>query len=347
MDLNSILKNGTYEAFITSDETTMLYFSNFKSSFGYVLISEEGCRYFTDTRYMEEACKKLKNGFEAVETTSSTVAEVLKKYINGKRTLYQADKVTVSEFKMLQTTGAEFIDASELIAKLVSIKTDAEIDLISKSCKITERAYGEILPYLKEGVTEKEIKDELDYKLKKCGASALAFDTIVAFGKNASVPHHASCGAKLTKNQPVLMDFGGEYCGYASDMTRTIYFGKASLKFKAAYQVVLSAHESAKEMIRESMPVRFADKTARGIIDASAFKGKFTHSLGHGVGLNIHERPYLNSSSDEHFEKNMVFSIEPGIYLAGEFGIRIEDTVWIKGERAVSFMSTDKKLIEI
>ncbi len=347
MDLQQFLKSGGFIAFITSDEKTMFYFSGFRSSFGYALISDEGCFYFTDSRYVEEARRKLKNGFTAVETTASEAGELLKTYLRGKRAGYQPEKTTVSEFKLLQNTGAEFTDASAAVNALAAVKSDAEIALISKSCKITEKAFGEIIPYIKEGVTEKDLKDELEYRLKKCGATAMAFDTIVAFGKNSSVPHHVSDNHKLAKNQPVLMDFGGEYGGYASDMTRTLFYGKAGAKFKAAYEVVLRAHESAKEMIRESMPVRLADKTARGIIDESAFKGRFTHSLGHGVGLNIHENPYLNPKSEEIFEKNMVFTIEPGIYLPGEFGIRIEDTALIKGERAYSFMSSDKRLMEI
>ena len=337
------------EAFLSTDEKTMWYFTRFVSSYGYLVLLPEKTLFLTDLRYKEGAEKKLSpKGIEvkvispknAIETLSSVLA-------CAKKVGYQADAITVQDFRALEPLEKEWIDFSDEVYETESVKTAEEIALIQKACKITEKTYLDILSYFKEGVTELEVANEMEYRMKKAGATGLAFETIVAFGKNAAVPHHVPDNTRLKEGMAILMDFGCSYQGYCSDMTRTVFFGEPTKAFRDAYAVVLEAHLSARAAITAGMKTADADKIARSIIDGSKYRGLFTHSLGHGVGVHIHERPFVSPTSPAVFAENMVFTDEPGIYKENKFGIRIEDTLRIENGKAVSFMKTDKKLVAI
>ena len=340
-EVDEIFSAGLY-AFLTEDAVARRYLTGFDSSFGIVLITENEKILYTDARYKEEAANCLKgSSFIVKESKSEDAYREISKKIRGKKTGYLRQKTSVSDFEKIKDTGANLIPCDEMLANMRKVKSAEEIELIKRACQIAESAYLSVVGFLKEGVSERDIAAELEYRMKKLGADDRSFDTIVAFGKNSAVPHHKTGADKLVNGNAVLIDFGCKVGGYCSDMTRTLYFGKAEKAFVSAYEKVESAHLAAKEMIRESMSVKCADKTARGIIDGSVFAGRFIHSLGHGVGLEIHEGPYVSSSGTDIFEKGNVFSVEPGIYIPGQFGIRIEDTVCIYEERAESLM-TDK-----
>ena len=192
----------------------------------------------------------------------------------------------------------------------------------------------------------KQIAAELEYLFKKNGASDKSFDTIIAFGANSAVPHHETGNKKLTKNMPVLMDFGCIYRGYCSDMTRTLWFGDTpSEKFLSAYEAVYDAHMNASENIVQGMNGGEADALARDILNNRGYGEYFTHSLGHGIGVNIHEEPRLAPKQECVLVNGMVFSNEPGVYFDGKFGIRIEDSVYMQDGKVHSLMQDDKKLI--
>ena len=227
----------------------------------------------------------------------------------------------------------------------MSVKTDEEIKYIQKACNIAEKAWRDTLLFIKEGVTERQVANVLEFNFKKYGASGTSFDTIVAFGKNASVPHHATGDTKLKNNECVLMDFGCVYKGYCSDMTRTMFYGTPDEKFRMAYLAVLSAHMKAAEGIKEGMTGKEADKIARDVLETLGYGKYFTHSLGHGIGVNIHEYPYLSPKGEAVLKNNMVFSNEPGVYLNGKFGIRIEDSCHLENGKYKTFMKDDKSLI--
>ena len=205
-----------------------------------------------------------------------------------------------------------------------------------------------LLPTIKEGETESEIAARLEYYMKTLGAKKTSFDTIVAFGAHAAVPHHETGNTKLKFGDEILIDFGCVVDGYCSDITRTVLFGDDGKheEFKKAYQAVLTAHELVKDKLVSGMTGKQADAIARGYLEEQGYGKYFTHSLGHGIGLRVHEFPTVSTRSETVLQDGMVFSDEPGVYVAGEYGIRIEDTVTLQGGKVKSFMSkTERKLL--
>ncbi len=230
---------------------------------------------------------------------------------------------------------------------MAAIKSDEELKNIKKACDIAEKSWLAVLPFIKEGITEKQLAAELEYNFRKNGAGGTSFDTIVAFGKNAAVPHHETGDTKLKKNECVLMDFGCTYKGYCSDMTRTMFFGTPDEEFEKVYLAVLLAHKTAAEKIKAGITGKDADKYARDVLDSLGYGKYFTHSLGHGIGVNIHEFPTLSPKGEATLEDGMVFSDEPGVYINGKFGVRIEDSCYMLDGKFHTFMKDDKSLVVI
>jgi len=240
------------------------------------------------------------------------------------------------------------VNVDDALNKVMEVKNDWEIENIAKACNIAESAFNLLLPAIKEGMTETEVAALLEYNMRKLGAEGLSFETIVAFGAHAAVPHHVTGDTKLCFGDEILIDFGCRVNGYCSDITRTFLFGDDGKHedFKKAYAHVLRAHELAKENIVAGMTGKEADAIARDYLKENGYGELFTHSLGHGIGLNVHEMPYVSPRGEMPLENGMVFSDEPGVYQAGEYGIRIEDTVMLKDGKIKSFMSkTDRNLI--
>ena len=203
------------------------------------------------------------------------------------------------------------------------------------------------MPSIKEGVSEKDLKAELEYLMIKNGADKPSFDTIIAFSENSAIPHHKTSTATLKNNQPILIDFGCLYGGYCSDMTRTLFFGSPTEEFLKVYDAVLAAHLTAFDKITSGVPGIVADSYAREVLKNRGYDKYFTHSLGHGIGVKIHESPRLNVKSEYLLKDGNVFSIEQGVYLNGKFGVRIEDTVALINGKCVSMMTSDKNPIII
>jgi Xaa-Pro aminopeptidase len=273
------------------------------------------------------------------------VKDILEKY---KSVAISFDETKYSDFLKLQEIGVELVNADEAFKKAMTIKNEWELSCIQKACEIAEDAFNQLLPEIKEGMTETEVAALLEYKMRYLGAQGLSFDTIVAFGPHAAVPHHETGETKLQYGDEILIDFGCKVNGYCSDITRTFLFGDDGKheEFKKAYKCVLDAHLLAQEKIVAGMTGKEADAVARDYLKACGYGELFTHSLGHGIGLNIHEAPSLSIRGESELVDGMVFSDEPGVYVAGEYGIRIEDTVILKDGKVVSFMSkTDKNLI--
>jgi len=226
-------------------------------------------------------------------------------------------------------TGAELVDVSSNIAEVTVIKDPKEIAEIRKACVISSMAASKIPEMLRGGMTEMEMAWEIDSFMRRSGGTSNAFDTIAAFGQNSAEPHHAPSDRVIKKGDAALFDFGSKYGMYSSDLTRTVFFGEPEEIMRRAYDVVLRAKNAGMAEMKDGAPVKNADNAAREIIDASEFNGRFIHSFGHGIGMNIHEDPSVSSRSEEIFKAGMVVSAEPGIYLPGIGGIRIEDTVLI------------------
>lgn len=313
---------------------------------GVIMVVENKKYYFTDDRYfyaVKDAITEL--GFIPVRYTGvESLLELLSS--SQVKTLYlNYDRICVSQYLSFIEKGFEIKDYSKAITLMRSIKSQAEMLNVKKACEIAQKAYHQVIKTLKIGDTEKEVKKRLEESMLKLGADGIAFNTIVAFGENSAIPHHVTCDDKLQDGDVVLIDMGCTYKGYCSDITRTAFFGKPSQKFVDDYNLVLKANIYAEENIVDGTDTFVADGYARGVLKEFDLDQYFTHSLGHGIGLEVHEYPTLSKRSKDKLVNGMVFSVEPGVYFNGEYGIRIEDTVALVDGKVERFFTDDKKLI--
>ena len=336
--------SGADMLFITAPDLRF-YLTGFASSDGLVVADKNGTSFYTDARYLEAA----KN---ALSGSGINVAEVPKggymSLADGAGRLAAAfDRITADEYVALTSRAKQVVNCTNEFNAAMSIKDEGELAAIKKACEIADRAYTDMLGAFKEGMTENDAAAELEYCMRKFGASGTSFETIMAFGEGSSVPHHETGERKLKFGDVILMDFGCKWGGYCSDCTRTFLFGddKKHEQFKSVYAKVLEAHMAAKRNITTGMTGREADETARSVLRGYGLDKFFTHSLGHGIGINIHEFPYLAPRRDNVLRDGMVFSDEPGVYFEGDFGIRIEDSVTLSEGRVVSLTNTDKQLL--
>jgi Xaa-Pro aminopeptidase len=246
--------------------------------------------------------------------------------------------------------GIEFGYLSDVCLAHRKIKTEKEVGKIRKAQEITDKAFSHILGFINGDRTEIEVAAELEYFMRKNGASGLAFDTISVSGKNSSLPHGVPTTAKLTPNSFLTMDYGAKFQGYCSDMTRTVVLGKADEEMKRIYNTVLTAQKAALEAAHEGASCKGLDKIARDIIHGAGYEGCFGHSLGHGVGMFIHESPRLSFAAPDEsvLTRGHVVTFEPGIYLAGKYGCRIEDMACIRPDGSFyNFTKSPKEMIEL
>ncbi|MGN1060838.1 MAG: aminopeptidase P family protein [Candidatus Coproplasma sp.] len=334
------------DALVTEHEDLRFYLTGFASSFGVVVCDGAGAKFYTDSRYLEAAQKSLNgSGIEVLEYPRGTaLSELLNRY---KTIAMPLDRISANEYNTLVNSGFTVVDSSSAFKDAMAVKDDGEIENIKLACVATDRAFEELLPLIKEGMTENEVAAQLEFLMRKHGASGTSFETICAFGANASVPHHETGKSVLKFGDPVLIDFGCKINGYCSDCTRTFLFGDDGRheEFKNVYDKVYSAHMLVKEKFTEGMLGCEGDAIAREYLTKYDLSKYFTHSLGHSLGVNIHEFPNLSPSDKNVFKNGMVFSDEPGVYIAGQLGIRIEDTVTLSGGKVVSLTNSDKKLI--
>ena len=335
------------DALYTTTDYLRRYLTGFYSTDGYVIVDAEKCVLVVDPRYFEAAENALKgSGVEAVEGTQACAMQLLSAY----RTLgVPFPLISHSDYLDLEEKGFRLKDSYKAFIAAMKVKSEEELACIRKACDIAEEAFLALLPQIKEGMTEREVAAVLEYEMRKRGADGTSFDTICAFGANGSVPHHETGNTRLKFGDPVLIDFGCKAEGYCSDITRTFLFGDDHKheSFKKAYAEVLKAHLLVLEKLEAGMTGKQADAIARESLKNAGLAEAFTHSLGHGIGLNIHELPNLYPRGEEVLTDGMVFSDEPGVYFAGEFGIRIEDSVFMKDGKAVSFMTKTNKYLVI
>ena len=252
---------------------------------------------------------------------------------------------SVLELKRSGITRFAFVDDKFNSERLV--KSETELEFIQTAIKRSEVSYGEMLKEIRKGMTEVELAGILEYHFKRHSLQAAAFESIVAFGENSAVPHHSPSGRKLKSGDMILIDFGGKYSGYESDTTRTCVFNSISPELKTIYNVVEEAQQKALDNVSAKSKYSSIDRSARDYITEKGYGNYFTHRVGHGLGIAVHEEPYLTSLNKNVVQKGTVFTIEPGIYLKGKGGVRIEDTVTFDGERATAFNSLSKELMII
>jgi len=330
------------------------YLTGFQSSDGVLFVTSSEAVLYLDSRYYEMACIKMQRG----ELASGLV---IKPYVfqnefsarseKGEAPVaYFEDKtMTVAQFSSLQKRypKTEFVPLGNRVEEMRIVKSPAEIEKIATAQKLAEAAFLYILPRLEKGRTEYEVAAELEYYMKKNGASAPSFPTICVSGTRSSLPHGRPENVLLTENSFLTLDFGCVLDGYASDMTRTVCLGKASEKMRLVYQTVLKAQLSALSAIRGGVSGKEVDAAARNVIAEAGFGEYFGHSTGHGIGLKVHEAPSFSPSSEGTVPAGAVLSVEPGIYLPGEFGVRIEDLVVVEADGIRNLNGVSKELMEL
>lgn len=338
------------DVFLITSPHSLRYFTGFSGGEGIAVIGRNVQALITDSRYTEAAADEAKV-FNIIEGAPyySKLNELFSE--NGaKRIFYEDIFLSVRDFENIKNSvdkSVEFIPSSDSIEKLRMIKSEAELSCIRKAEQIGSDAYRHVLGIIKEGMTELELAAEIEYFMKKRGAQKTSFDTIAISGKKTSMPHGVPGDKKLCKGDFITMDFGCVYKGYCSDMTRTVVLGKANEEQKKIYDIVLNAQLAALEFIESGKNSRDADKAARDVIENAGYGKFFGHSLGHGVGLLIHELPNLSPKSEFILEENMVVSCEPGIYIPDFGGVRIEDLIVVKNGGIENLTDADKKFTEI
>ena len=343
--LQDLLKND--EAFLITGEISRKYLTNFHSTDGFLLIKKDDACFFVDARYFEDAKKQIKS----LKVALFESYDDLKKYTEHIKTIIvEKDDITLSRFEFLQKAFEEkdvtFGDAPDReIKNMRSIKSIDEKENLILAQRIAEKALFETLPHIKPGKTEIEIASLLEYNMRKNGADGISFDTIVVSGKKSAVPHGVPDGKVLEKGDFVTIDFGTVKNGYHSDMTRTFVIGQPNEDQKNIYETVLQAQKEAIKKIKPGAKCSDIDLAARNFICKKGYKKYFTHSTGHGVGLEIHENPNISFKNENALQVGNVITVEPGIYIPGKFGVRIEDFGIVSKDGFENFTEFSKELI--
>jgi len=326
----------------------MRYYASFTGTSGFIYSDCVNDYFLTDSRYMEQA-KDQCDGFKAVEISKehSIMDFLAEKRPN--RLFVEESHVTMAFQAKLKKNlkNAVLVGLDDIIASQRIIKDNIEIKKISNAANIADKAFSHIIKFIRPGLSENEIALELDFFMRRHGASGLSFETIVASGARSSMPHGTATDKIVKNGEFITMDFGCVYEGYCSDMTRTVHLGTASKDEKSVYSIVLKAQKKALEAIRDGCLAQSVDKIARDIIIENGYGDFFGHGLGHGVGLDVHEEPRLSPAGDVILSSGMVITDEPGIYLPGKFGVRIEDLLVVRKDGFDILSKSPKKLIEI
>ena len=338
-----------YSALIIAPENRK-YFTGFDSSDGFLLVSSDRAVFITDGRYIEAAEKQISNCEVRLQgKTYPQIAEILSE-MNCKHLLVEATRMTVSTYNSLKGVLKNISVATDstldtIINTLRSIKTENEVESVIEAQRIAEAAFEHILEFIKPGVTEKEIALELDFFMLRNGGEGLSFETIAVSGKNSSMPHGVPSDKRIENGDFITMDFGTIINGYHSDMTRTVAVGFATDEMKNVYDTVLKAQQNCLDNIKAGISCKTGDMFARSVINDSGYGQYFTHSTGHGVGVEIHEFPNLSPASDSILQTGNIVTVEPGIYIPEKFGVRIEDMALITESGCRNLTNAPKELI--
>ncbi len=340
------------EAFLIASAPNRLYFTGFNSSAGIVLITKNSADFLIDFRYFEKAQNTVSCcNVTLLTKLSEQLPEMIKKY--NVDTLYvETGYATIEDLLLYRRllpncTVSDKNKIDEAVLKLRSIKTEEEIQNIKTAQRITDETFSYILNKIRPGMTEIELMLEMEFYLRRQGSEGVAFDFIVVSGENSSLPHGVPTDKPIQIGDFITMDFGAVVNGYRSDMTRTVAVGKISDRQRLVYNTVLEAQNRAFAAIKPGAVCKEIDRTAREYIDNSGFKGNFGHGLGHSVGIEIHESPSFNTIDTTILQPGMVITVEPGIYLPGQFGVRIEDMVLITENGFENLTASPKNLIQL
>jgi len=351
--LRTRLHERQLDALLVTQPENRRYLTGFTGSAGTVVVTPERALLLVDFRYVEQAGREAP-GLEIVPAKNRLEEDLkpLLREVGGRRWGFESTHVTVAQHEKLrplfQEAGIELEGVEGLVEGLRAIKEPEELALVREAIRVTDEAFEHFLRWVRPGVTEREAAWELEKTMRENGAEALAFPIIVASGPNGAMPHHRAGDRPLQRGEPIVIDMGAVYQGYQADMTRTICLGEADGRFWEIYRLVRAAQERAEAGIRAGMPSAEADGLAREMIAAAGYGEQFGHGLGHSIGLSTHEMPQLSPRFHDPLPAGCTVTVEPGIYLPGWGGVRIEDVVLVREDGAeVLTRSSKEPLVEV
>ncbi|WP_086823457.1 Xaa-Pro peptidase family protein [Allokutzneria sp. NRRL B-24872] len=347
--LRAELRAKELDALLVTDLLNLRYLTGFTGSNGALLVHAEGDErsvFCTDGRYLTQSDAQVPDLERAIDRPCDTA---LAKKANG-RLGFESHKVTVDGLDLIkEASGAELVRAAGLVEQLRLIKDEAEVEALRMACAAADRALAALVEHggLRPGRTELEVARELESRMLEHGAAGPAFETIVAAGANSAVPHHRPTGAVLRRGDFVKIDFGALVDGYHSDMTRTFALGEVADWQREVYELVAAAQAAGRGALAVGTKVSDVDAAARAVIEAAGHGERFLHGLGHGVGLQVHEAPALSKVGVGTLAAGMAVTVEPGVYLAGRGGVRIEDTLVVRAGAPELLTLTTKDLVVV
>lgn len=339
------------DSLLTGSRANIRYLTGFTGDAGWLAVRPGGMVFFTNSLYIEEARSQFGETIDVIDFGHDPARAFAEQGTGfwGARAGYEEDRLTCAEYRRISEALADaaFVPVGDMVETIRAVKTPAEIESITRAQRIAETVLAEIAGEIREGVTELDLAAEIEYRMKRHGGEHTSFDTIVAAGPNGSRPHAVPSGRAIRAGDMIIFDMGTVIDGYASDMTRAVALGGPSREMRDVYAAVLDAQEAAIGRIKAGLECAEADRIAREVIEGAGYGDRFVHSLGHGVGLEVHEKPRLSSRSKDALAENMVVTVEPGIYLPGVGGVRIEDMVAVTAGGCINLTLAAKTLIEL
>jgi Xaa-Pro aminopeptidase len=348
--IREIMVKRQVEALLVTNDINRRYLTGFTGTSGYVLITAQRAYLLTDFRYMEQAGKQAV-GFEVVKhlpDAIDTVRELLQS-LGLKRLGFEQDSVTYGTYQAYAASlqGIDLVPTHQWVELLRMIKDSDEQRIMQEAADLADKTFNHLLGYVKPGLTERDVALEIEFFMRKHGAKSSSFDTIVASGERSALPHGVASDKVLQANEFVTFDFGAYYQGYCSDLTRTVFIGKPTDRHKEIYELVLSAQLRTLDGLKPGMTGKQGDALARDVIEQAGYGEQFGHGTGHGFGMEIHEAPRLSKQGAIVLQPGMAVTVEPGIYIPGFGGVRIEDDVIMTDSGIHILTHSPKELIEI
>lgn len=341
-NLRNVLKERELDALLISTAENRRYLSGFHGSAGHLLVSAEGAFLATDFRYVEQAAHQAPD-FQVLKVGAgwSWLMDLLRD-AGLKKVGFESHQVTVSTYQQMIEAARELSAAEQpslvatasIVEELRTVKDGGELELIQRAVDVADAAMDSVTPTVRAGETEQEVAWRLELAMREMGAESVSFETIVAAGPNGAMPHHRPSERVIQEGEPVVIDMGAKVDGYCSDITRTICVGEEDETFRRIYDIVLGSQLTAIATVTPGHTGGDADDLSRVVISEAGYGDNFGHSLGHGIGMAVHEFPRVGPKSDHPLSEGMVFTVEPGIYLSGWGGVRIEDMVILEGTGA-------------
>jgi Xaa-Pro aminopeptidase len=339
------------DAFLTLHGPNLFYLSGFTGSAGALLVEKDGCTLFTDSRYKIQARQEVDS--IRVKIAQGGILGAVARHLRtaeAARLAVEAERLSIAQKAQIEQQTKRplrCVPVQGLVERFRVTKNDAEIALMREAAEAGSSVFPKVLPFLRPGVSENEIAAEIEYRMRQAGASGAAFETIVAFGERSALPHGRPTGRKLRRNELVVLDWGAILRHYCCDLTRTVFVGKAPQRVREWYKAVAEAQEAGRHAVRAGIAAQEVDLAARRVLRGNGLGKFFTHSTGHGLGLEVHEAPRLARGQTVKLEPGNVTTIEPGIYIEGVGGIRIEDDVAVTSRGCEVLTTASREFLEL